>query len=98
LTYLEGGITREQFETLLTEFTEIDNQNLKFHAAINGVDLDEESDSEPAAKAENEISNSTVPMFGDPDAYSQCDENEKEEMTKKMLDKHKLWASDMKVK
>ena len=39
-----------------------------------------------------------VPMFGDPAAYEHLSEEERKEMTQKMLSKHKLWASQDFVK
>jgi hypothetical protein len=36
-------------------------------------------------------------MFGDPDEYEKLDEKEREELTLKMMGKHKKWAGEGKV-
>ena len=61
---------------------------MKFQAGIHGVELkDKLKQSEPSAILENK-----VPLSGDPEDYEKMSDSEKEDLTQKMMGKHKNWA------
>ena len=64
-----------------------DEEHLRFQAAIHGAKLKETG--QVSAKDNLE---KAVPMFGDPKDYELLSQEEREEMTKKMMGKHKIWA------
>lgn len=49
---------------------------------IKDVDLDNNNESE------------NVPLFGDPEEYKNLSDEEKENMTAKMMSKHKSWSGE----
>jgi len=64
-----------------------DEDSLRFQAAIHGAKLKESG--RPSSK---DNLGRPVPMFGDPKDYESVSQEEREEMTQKMLGKHKVWA------
>lgn len=61
----------------------------KLNARMHGATFDDDdTPSQTPAAAEAKI-----PLFGDPDAYEGVSESERNEMTQKMLQKHKSWAA-----
>lgn len=66
-----------------------DEEHLRFQAAIHGAKL-KETDRVSVSSKDN--LKKPVPMFGDPAGYESLSQEEREEMTKKMMGKHKIWA------
>ena len=64
-----------------------DEEHLRFQAAIHGAKLKETGRDSVKDNLEK-----TVPMFRDPKEYESLSKEEQEEMTKKMMGKHKIWA------
>ena len=60
---------------------------LRFQAAIHGAEMKETGQSSTKDNLKK-----AVPMFGDPKEYESLSQEEREEMTKKMMGKHKVWA------
>lgn len=79
---------------MVDEFVQLENEELKFHASINGVTL---SDTPKEKEEAVNTSDAKVPLFGDPEAYTNLSEEEKQSITEKMKNKHQTWTSDMKV-
>lgn len=63
-----------------------DDENLRFQAAIHGAKLKE------APQEASKTGDGVVPLFGDPEDYDSMPQEEREELTKKMMGKHKVWA------
>lgn len=61
---------------------------LKFQAGIHGVEL---KDSNNHADRVDNLER-PVPFFGDPDEYKHLSVEEREQLTQKMMGKHKTWA------
>lgn len=61
---------------------------LRFQAAIHGAKLKETG----RVISSKDNLDKAVPMFGDPKDYESLSQEEREEMTKKMMGKHKIWA------
>lgn len=55
-------------------------------AGVHGVDM---KDTEPEVQ-----SSETIPLFGDNSLYENMSDEEKETLTQKMLNKHKMWADN----
>jgi hypothetical protein len=66
-----------------------DEEHLRFQAAIHGAKLKEAGQS--FAPSGDNLKR-PVPMFGDPKDYESLSQEEREEMTEKMMGKHKMWA------
>jgi hypothetical protein len=66
-----------------------DEEHLRFQAAIHGAKL-KEAGRAPTSSKDN--LGKAVPMFGDPKDYESLSQEEREEMTEKMMGKHKIWA------
>jgi hypothetical protein len=84
---LEGGLTHDQMVGLYEHKLKEDEEHLRFQAAIHGAKLKETG--RPTTK--NNLGKA-VPMFGDPKDYESLSQEEREEMTDKMMGKHKIWA------
>jgi hypothetical protein len=67
-----------------------DEEYLRFQASIHGVKL---GGSERAPTASDDNLEKIVPLFGDPKDYESMSQEEREELTRKMMGKHKQWAS-----
>lgn len=83
---MQGGLTYDQMLGLYEYKLKEDEEKLRFQAAIHGAKL---------KKAPQEIASSgeeAVPLFGDPKDYETMSPEKREELTKKMLGKHKIWA------
>jgi len=64
--------------------------DFKMNARIQGCTFKDDDTSDPY----NQIPSvdAKVPLFGDPAAYEELSEDERNEMTQKMQGKHKTWA------
>lgn len=60
----------------------------KFQASLHGVELKDTNNH--VDKSENV---GTVPFFSDPKDFDHLSKSEKEEMTAKMISKHKSWSN-----
>lgn len=65
-----------------------EEEALRFQAAIHGVKLKETG----RATSSKDNLKKAVPMFGDPKDYESLTQEEREELTEKMMGKHKIWA------
>jgi len=84
---LQGGPTIKQVYALFDNIQKSKQYELTFMAGIHGVELKD--------KKTNHTDNvkSKVPFFGDPSEYEDLSDQEKDEMTKNMMRKHKNWAT-----
>jgi hypothetical protein len=64
-----------------------DEEHLRFQAAIHGAKLKSTGRISDKGNLEK-----AVPMFGDPKEYETLSQEKREEMTEKMMGKHKIWA------
>lgn len=85
---MQGGPTLKQVYALFENIQKSKNYELEFQAMIHGVEL--KGTNNHTDKTKNE--DSAVPFFGDPKEYDHLSDVEREEMTKKMMGKHKNWA------
>lgn len=86
---MQGGLTYDQIIGLYECKLKEDEEYLRFQAAIHGAKL-KETGRVPASSEDN--LKKAVPMFGDPKDYESLSKEEREEMTAKMMGKHKIWA------
>jgi len=66
---------------------------MRFEAQIHGIDVKEDS-SRPQKKSAARTDGKCIP--GDPDSYSHLSMEERDELTRKMMGKHKVWAQETK--
>ena len=83
---MQGGITYSQIVGLYEFKLKEDEDNLRFQAAIHGATL--KGAPQKVAKTGDEA----VPLFGDPKDYDSMSQEKREELTQKMMGKHKVWA------
>ncbi len=83
---MQGGLTYNQIVGLYEFKLKEDEENIRFQAAIHGAKLKEAP--QARLKSEDEV----VPLFGDPKEYDSMTQEAREELTKKMMGKHKVWA------
>lgn len=84
---MQGGLTYNQIVGLYEYYLKEEEASIRFQAAIHGTKLKETK--QPSAEGNLEKS---VPMFGDPKDFDSLSQEEREEMTEKMMGKHKVWA------
>jgi hypothetical protein len=63
-----------------------DEENIRFQAAIHGAKLKDTP--QKVSKTED----GAVPLFGDPKDYESMSREKREELTQRMMGKHKVWA------
>ena len=72
------------------------NEEYTFYAALHGIDLSKENSkqsSKQQSRASNKSSNNNaLPMFGAPEDYEHLSEEERKELTMKMMGKHRSWV------
>jgi hypothetical protein len=74
-----------QFIVLSESLQKSEIAKIKMRAAFFGIDLD---------KSEKKTEEKNIFEFKDPAEYKNMTQEEKEELTKKMMGKHKAWAGD----
>ena len=87
-TYLDGGITMEQANGLYEEIQKVKENEYKLQASMHGIEMKD------GPVTQSDVDSQKVPLFGDPEAYKDMSEQEKENLTQKMLGKHKTWSGD----
>lgn len=98
-SFKQGGLTLGQIQVLFEYYVKKENENYKFHAAIQGIDLEKEANkastgSKPQSRANTKTpNNNALPMFGAPEDYTYLSEEEKKELTAKMMGSHRSWVN-----
>lgn len=80
--------------SLLNEDMEIKNHEFEFHAAIHGAKM------KPKPSPTGELKqpkNQDLPIFQSPEAYAKMSQEEKDKLTKEMMNKHKVWSKQTKT-
>ena len=78
-SFLQGGITLSQANALFDEIQKIKSKELETQAALQGIDLDKDS----GKKKQEDL------VFGNPEDYKDLSEEQKQELTDKMMNKFK---------
>jgi len=67
-------------------------ERLKFDAQLHGAKIEEK----PIARAPEEmpVKPKGSFMFGDPEAYKDIPEAQRQEITDRMMNKHKIWSQE----
>lgn len=79
-SYFDGGLTIDQFECLLKVAVKRENDNIRLKAALQGIEIPDEIDSE---KAKKKIKSGG--MFGSPEIYSEMTEGERNAADEKLM-------------
>ena len=78
---------------LLKRYYIKDNEEYKFLAALQGIELDGENNKEGSdSNHVSSVKETSQLLFGDPADYEKMSDKKREELTDKMLAKHKSWA------
>lgn len=91
----QGGLTKEQFQFLYDAYQSKLSREYEFQAALHGVSFKGGSKSK---KKDVQSDNPNIPLFGDPEQYATLSAEERENLTQKMLNKHKAWAENPFIK
>lgn len=83
-SYQDGAYTYAQVEAMFSHAIKSKNDHYKFQASLHGFDISKESDgltdgAVPEGVKRNEF------VFGDPSKYDDMTQEEREELTKKMM-------------
>lgn len=70
------------------------NDEYEIEAALHGIDVTKDADGGNSQENISQNLNKEVPLFGNPDDYANMSPEKKEEMTQKMMGKHKKWQSE----
>lgn len=76
------------------ELQSIERDNLIIQARLHGIEIKTDQKNQ----ASQAHVNSEVPLFGDPSEYKSMSEEDREQLTQKMLQKHKVFAKDKGLK
>lgn len=94
--YYEGGLNLFQIKAMYKFIGNEKEMDCKFQAGVHGIDLDKEakkSKNKPTKQKFDEIEKKQdIPLFRDPSEYESMSQEEKEQLTQKMMGKHKQWA------
>jgi len=71
---------------LFDEIQKLKHAEFRMQAALQGVDLSKEDKKQESTPKQPSL------VFGDPTAYDNLSDKDKQELTNKMLRKHKAWA------
>ena len=80
--FREGGLTQGQIEVLFESYQERHYNQMVFEAGCHGINLNEVS-------GKKTVETSSVFEFKSPEEYDKMSEEEKQELTRKMMGKHK---------
>ena len=84
--YKEGGLTQDQIGVLFEDYQERLYNRMVFEASLQGVNLNEATGKKPEGK----VKTKAVPEFQSPEEYKNMSKEEREELTRQMMGKHKL--------
>ncbi len=65
-------------------------------AALQGIDLDKEQSkakNRSSKPAQSSLRDNAIPLFGNPEDYKSMTDEERKEMTMKMMGKHRSWVN-----
>ena len=85
-------MTYGQMELLYEFAIKREVERREFEAAIHGAEMKKTVRKETTTSAPVKKSNNIF-MFGDPEEYKDMSEEEKKELTRKMMGMHKHWAA-----
>ncbi len=91
-TYCKGGPTLSQVGALYDEIQKAKEVEFRFQATIHGVEI--KDDLKPPTQKQSDSKEPVVPLFGNPEAYVNLTDQEKEDLTSKMLNKHRSWSGN----
>lgn len=95
----EGGLSTIQVEVLYTRLTKRQEAEMRFQAALVGVELTDNApkkpnpDGSPVNTAQGPQHTEAIPgfTFKDPREYDHLSQEERQAITEDMMDKHKTW-------
>ena len=89
-TYLKGGITLSQVGGLFSEIQKAKAVEYRFQASIHGVEIKDDVIPQKQSDSKEPV----IPLFGNPEAYENLSEQEREELTTTMMNKHQSWSGN----
>ncbi len=92
--YYQGGLHYFQIQAMFEHCSKEKLNEYKFFAGIQGIDLEKHIDKQSSqySSLDEQQKKQELPLFRDPSEYDDLSEEEKEELTKKMMGHHKNWA------
>ena len=97
----QGGLTLPEVQVLYSCAMKRANEEREFQMALRGFDPKSASSSsnnkEAANQSQKQPQHQDMPIFGDPKEYEHMTQEEKDQLTQKMMCSHKKWAQKGKI-
>jgi hypothetical protein len=90
--YWQGGVTLNQVHVLYEQAIKRKNEEYRFFALLHGADPDADG-TERQDNSHKQQNSQSLPLFQDPEKYSHLSKEERDELTAKMMGKHRNWAN-----
>ena len=95
--YKEGGITFPQIEFMYESCVKDKLQDYKIIGSLHGVDISGEGKSVPSNQLPPGVDKAEHFVFGAPEDYEHLSEQERDDLTKKMMSHHEIFAGGSKL-
>ena len=89
-SFINGGPTLEQVGALYDEIQKAKDIEFRFQASIHGAEIKDDV----TKPTQSDSNKPVIPLFGNPEAYENMTDQEREEETSKMLNKHRSWSGN----
>jgi len=94
--YYQGGLHIFQVQLMFEHIMERKNNEYRFFAALQGIDLDKElkkkGQKTQSQDLDDQQSKQDLPLFRDPEEYDNMSQEERDRLTQEMMSQHKNWA------
>jgi len=94
--YYQGGLHIFQVQLMFEHAMERKNNEYRFFAALQGIDLDKElkkkGQKTQSQTLDDQQKKQNLPLFRDPEEYKDMSQEERERLTQEMMSQHKNWA------
>ena len=90
-SFKSGGLTYIQIESLYEYSMIYKDKEYRIIGAFHGISVGDKS--VPTSELPDGVDDAKSFVFGDPDSYKKMSQEEKEELTQKMMGNHKQWSS-----
>lgn len=99
--YYQGGIHLFQVQLMYEYIQKREIEKYEFHASLQGIDLRKEMKKHKSTKnsinrqkqlLDQQEKKQDMPLFRDPEEYKNLSQEERDELTKKMMGQHRQWV------
>lgn len=94
-SYRDGGLTFQQMECMFDSCIKDKNQEYRIIGAFHGIEVGEKK-SVPKNQLPAGVDKAEHFVFGDPNDYAHLSQEEREDLTRKMMANHEIFAGNSK--